>query len=112
MATFTKTLKSKIHETKLSENEYKKILKIVESGEYSNVSDFIHEAIREKLEGIEIIKLRDVDREIAKKEIIEYYKKYKEAYPDEVANFLRIDFKLVMDITTELQKENVLGVVE
>ncbi|HID26993.1 MAG TPA: ribbon-helix-helix protein, CopG family [Methanosarcinales archaeon] len=55
MATFTKTLKSKIYETKLSEKEYEKILKIVESGEYSSVSDFIQEAI------------------------IEYYKRYKEA---------------------------------
>jgi hypothetical protein len=54
---------------------------------------------------IKVIKCRDIDYEIAKKEILGYYRSQGDAYPDEVAGDLAIEFDLVMKATEELRKE-------
>lgn len=95
--------------TKLSPTEHETLQKIVNSGAYLNVSDFVRGAIRDKLEGIEIIKLRDVDYKTAKKEVLGYYKKYGDAYPSDAANDLGLDMRMVMKIVKELTKEGRLG---
>jgi Arc/MetJ-type ribon-helix-helix transcriptional regulator len=98
--------------TKLTALEYEKIQNMVEAGVYLSVSDFMRDAIREKLEGIDIIKLRDVDYKTAKKEVLGYYKKFREAFPDEAAEDLRIDAETVFKITNELIKEKKLEAIE
>ena len=98
--------------TKLTHLEYEKVQQLVDAGMYLSVSDFLRDSIREKLEGIEIIKLRDVDYKTAKKEVLGYFERYKEAYPDEAANDLGIDIKTVFKITSELIKEKRLEVIE
>jgi Arc/MetJ-type ribon-helix-helix transcriptional regulator len=98
--------------TKLAPNELEKIEGLVKAGSYLNTSDFIREAVREKLESIEVILLRDVDYKTAKKEVLGYYEKYREAYPHEVANNLELDVELVHRITKELIKEKRLGVMK
>ena len=65
----------------------------------------MRDAIRHRLSEIKVIKCRDVDYETAKKEILGYYKSQGEAYPDEVAGDLAIDFDLVLKATEELRKE-------
>jgi len=112
MKAIQKHLKNKHLGTKVSAKEYEKIVKLVESGEYLSVSDFVRESIREKLEGLEVIEVRDVDRETAKKEILDYYKIHKEAYPTEVANALCLDLELTWNITDELMRNGTLKVVE
>jgi Arc/MetJ-type ribon-helix-helix transcriptional regulator len=72
---------------------------------YINESDFVRDAIRHRLSEIKVIKCRDVDYETAKKEILGYYKSRGEAYPDEAALDLELDFDLVMKATEELRKE-------
>ena len=52
-----------------------------------------------------VIKCRNVDYETAKKEILGYYRSRGEAYPDEAAEDLELDFDMVMKATEELQKE-------
>ena len=59
----------------------------------------------------EIIILRDIDYKTAKKEILEYYEKFKEAYQDEVANNLRVDLRMTVQIINELIKEKRLEVI-
>jgi len=61
--------------------------------------------MRKKPGHSESLKLRDVDYRTAKKEVPGYYEKYREAYPDEVANNLELDLELVYRITSELKKE-------
>jgi dihydroneopterin aldolase len=58
-----------------------------------------------------VIKCRDVDYETAKKEIIGYFQKNQEAYPDEISQDLELDFDLVHRITVELKKEGSLEAV-
>jgi hypothetical protein len=57
-----------------------------------------------------VIKCRDVDYETAKKEIIGYFQRKQEAYPDEISQDLELDFDLVRRITAELKKEGRLEV--
>ena len=59
-----------------------------------------------------IVKLRDLDYKTAKKEILGYYQKHKEAYPDEAANALGIGLELAMKIAKELIDEKKLGIIE
>ncbi|MBZ9570608.1 ribbon-helix-helix domain-containing protein [Methanobrevibacter sp. TMH8] len=97
--------------TKLTPIEYKEITKLVEAGIYLNSSDFVREAIRDKLKAIKVVKIRDVDYEIAKKEVLGYYRSHLEAYISEVAEDLELDLELVIKITNELKKERRLDEV-
>ncbi|MGV8128081.1 MAG: ribbon-helix-helix domain-containing protein [Methanothrix sp.] len=54
---------------KLTPNEIGQINKLVEAGLYLNPSDFIRDAVREKLAAIKVIQYRDLDYEAAKKEV-------------------------------------------
>lgn len=59
----------------------------------------------------EIIKLRNVAYKSAKKEVLAYFKKVKEAYPDEAANDLSLPLETVAKITGDLLKEKRLEVI-
>jgi len=112
MKAIQKSLKNKHIGTKVSAKEYEKIIKLVKSGEYLSVSDFVREAIREKLNGVEIIELRDIDYVTAKKEIFEYYRDNERAYPTDVATNLRLELDLVYKVVNELIEEGSIVVIE
>jgi hypothetical protein len=98
--------------TKLTPHENEEIQNLIDAGIYLSFSDFIREAIRDKLKAIKVIKIREVDYDTAKKEILGYYKNYSEAYDYEVADDLELDYKFVCQILEELEKEGRLGLVE
>lgn len=98
--------------TKVTPREIKEIEGLIKAGVYLSVSDFIREAIRDKLRAIKVIKIRDVDYTQAKHEVLGYYRSYSEAYDYEVANDLELDYELVCQITDELEAEGRLGVME
>ncbi len=60
---------------------------------------------KEKLESISIINVRNVSEEKAKKEVIDYLKNNKRAYPSDVADALQMDFDMVLSIIKELIAE-------
>ena len=91
--------------TKLTFSEYEKAQNLVDAGLYLNISDFIRASVREKLDSIEVVKLRDIDYKTAKKEVLGYYEKYSEAYPSDIGNELGIDLRTVYQIVDELIKE-------
>jgi len=91
--------------TKLTPREYEEITSLIEAGIYLSVSDFLRDAIRDKLKATKVIKLRDIDYEAAKKEVLGYYRNYNEAYISEVSEYLELDYELVIQITEELEKE-------
>ncbi len=105
MMAMQKQKESELVSARLSPKELEEIEKLVEEGFYMNTADFVRTAVREKLETIEIIDIRDVSKENAKKEIIDYLKRNRKAYPSDVADALRLDFDLVLEITKELAKE-------
>ncbi len=103
---------AKMAGVKLTPIEHEKIHNLVESGAYLGVSDFMRDAVRDKLDSIESVKLRDVDYKTAKKEVLGYYEKYPESYPSDIANTLGIDLELVYKIVNELVKEKRVEFIE
>ncbi|HWQ20937.1 MAG TPA: hypothetical protein VN455_14245, partial [Methanotrichaceae archaeon] len=95
----------------VTRSELQQIQDLIDAGVYLNVSDFVREAVRDKLTAIKVIKCRDVDYETAKKEVIGYFQRRSEAYPDEIAEDLELDFDLVRQITAELKKEGRLEAI-
>jgi Arc/MetJ-type ribon-helix-helix transcriptional regulator len=79
-------------------NEIGQINKLVEAGLYLNPSDFIRNAVREKLAAIKVIQYRDVDYETAKKEVAGYFRMQGEAYASDASTDLELDYDLVCKI--------------
>jgi len=67
------SISGKVVRAKLTQNEIGQINKLVEAGFYLNHSDFIRDAVREKLAAIKVIQYRDIDYETAKKEVAGYF---------------------------------------
>ncbi len=93
---------------KIGAAEARQIRELIEAGVFLNESDFVRDAIRHRLAEIKVIKCRDVDYETARKEVAGYFKRRGEAYPDEAAEDLELDFDLVMKITEELRRDGTL----
>lgn len=71
-------------------------------------SEAIRQAIRnsaEELKGMEVVKIRDVTKAQARKEILEYLDKRERAWSSEIADGLRLDLALVNDALQELWSE-------
>ena len=96
---------SELVSARLSPKELEEIEKLVEEGFYMNTADFVRTSVREKLESIKVINVRDVSMEKAKKEVVEYLKNNKKSYPSDIADALQLDFDIVLDIVKELIKE-------
>jgi len=95
----------KVVGAKLTRNEIGQINRLVEAGLYLNPSDFIREAVREKLATIKVIEYRDVDYETAKKEVAGYFQMKGEAYASDASMDLQLDYELVCKIMDDLEKE-------
>ena len=76
-----------------------------------HTSDFVRDAIRDKLAAIKTIKYRDVDYETAKKEVMGYFRERGEAYPSEIEEDLELDYRLICQIVDELKREGRLEVL-
>jgi len=83
-------------------------LNITKLGKYY----FLITAVKTKLRSTKVIKVRDIDYNTAKKEVLGYYQSYHEAYDYEVSEDLEIDYELVCEITEELEREGRLGVIK
>lgn len=101
---------SKVMGAKLTRNEIEQINNLVEAGLYLNPSDFVREAVREKLAAIKVIEYRDVDYKTAKKEVAGYFKKKGEAYASDASLDLELDYELVCKIMDDLKKEGQMEV--
>lgn len=98
--------------TKLTFRESEEIETLIKNGIYLSTSDFLREAVRDKLKAIKVIKIHDIDYNTTKKEVLGYYKNYSEAYDYEVADDLELDYELVCQIVDELEAEGRLGVIK
>jgi len=68
----------------------------------------VREAIRffdTELKGVEIVELRDIPKEQARKEIINFITGKDRVWADEIADALRLDLAFVNDILKELWEE-------
>jgi hypothetical protein len=103
----TKQVKRYVYPVQLDEDELEALDTIVERL-HSSKSEAIREAIRnyaDQLLGTEIMKVREVSRSQARKEILEYLQKNDRAWSSEIADSLRIDLSLVNSALEELWSE-------
>ena len=92
----------------LSDEEYNLINKLVIDGLFLSSSDFVREAMLEKLRNLDVIHLRDIPYEQQEKEIIEYAKTHDIFDALDIADALKLDVFEVNEIMAKLIKENVL----
>ena len=102
----------KVVGAKLTRNEIAQINKLVEAGLYLNPSDFIRDAVREKLTAIKVIEYRDVDYDSAKKEVAGYFQMKGEAYASDASTDLQLDYELVCRIMDDLETEGKMEITE
>jgi len=102
--------------TLVSDDEYKKIRRLVAAGYYKSMAEFAREAIGKALRDMGMMKLisfRDVSRGQAFKEVKEYLTTHSGVvWPDEMAEELGIDYRLVLDIVNELIEKEEVEVAE
>ncbi len=94
---------------RLTEREEGEIKKLVNVGLYVSVSEFIRDSVRKNLSSLKAIQIRSVSRSEARKEILGYMKKNKEAYASDISEELGLDLDIVFSIMKEL---NSRGIVE
>jgi metal-responsive CopG/Arc/MetJ family transcriptional regulator len=105
--TTTKQAKRYVYPVQLNEDELEALDMIV-GRLHSSKSEAIREAIRnyaDQLHGTEIMKIREVSRSEARKEILEFLQKNDRAWSSEIADLLRIDLSLVNSVLEELWSE-------
>jgi len=103
----TKQVKRYVYPVQLDEEELEALDTIVERL-HGSKSEAIREAIRsyaDQLKGTEVMKIRQVSRRQARKEILEFLQKNERAWSSEIADSLRIDLSLVNSILDELWGE-------
>lgn len=94
---------------RLTEREGGEIRKLVGAGLYVSASEFIRDSVRKNLASLKMMQVRDVSKSAARKEILDYMKRHKEAYASDIAEELGLDMDLVFSILKELNSK---GVVE
>lgn len=103
------TQKSRMIPIRLSDDRVNKIDGIVDTFGYKSRTDFIREAIEhyvKEVETVKVVKIRNIPKEQAKKEIRDYLRNREKAWMDEIADDLRLDFPFVVEMIEELEREN------
>jgi len=103
----TKQVKRYVYPVQLDQEELEALDTIVEKLQRSK-SEAIREAIRnyaDQLQGTEVMKIREVSRSQARKEVLEFLQRNERAWSSEIADSLRIDLSLVNSILEELWSE-------
>jgi hypothetical protein len=96
-----------VYPVQLDDEELEALDAIVENLGTSK-SEAIRMAIKgysEQLRGMEVVKIRDLPRNQASKEILEFLNKKERAWSSEIADALRLDLSFVNGILQELWSE-------
>lgn len=100
----TKQIKRYVYPVQLDEPELEALDTITERLHLSK-SEAIRDAVRnyaEQLKGIEVVKIREISRSQARKEILEFLDKKNKAWASEIADALRLDIPFVNSILEDL----------
>ena len=102
MAT-TRRVKRYVYPVQLDEDELEALEDIIKSLRTSK-SEAIREAIKnyaEQLKGLEVVKIRDLPKSQARKEILEFLDRKDRAWASDIADSLRLDLSTVNKILGE-----------
>ena len=100
----------------VGEREYEIVEKLVRAGAARSVADLVRQAVREYMNELgsnKLIVFRDVSMAQARREILDYLKNHPGVvWPDEMAEELGIDYRLVLQVVQQLTGEGRVEVVE
>jgi hypothetical protein len=105
--TATKQLKRYVYPVQLDETELEALDAITKRLNVSK-SEAIRDAVRnyaEQVKGIEVVKLREISRAQARKEVLEFLESRDRAWASEIADALRLDITLVNRVLEGLWSE-------
>ena len=91
---------------RLSKADYATVQQLVKAGLYRSSADFLREAVRDKLESMEIISVRDVDSHKAEKMIEDYLIKHPgPSFASEIADALGLEYGVTFKTIHKLLEE-------
>jgi Arc/MetJ-type ribon-helix-helix transcriptional regulator len=107
----TQNQKLQEHETfqaavRLSKSDYAKIQQLVEAGLFRSSADFLREAVRDKLESMEVVSVQDVDSRKAERMIEDYLtKRPGPSFASEIADALGLEYGVTFKVIQKLLEE-------
>ena len=100
----------------VGELEYERVEKLVRAGAARSVADLVRQAVKEYVDGLgsgRLLVFRDVSMAQARREIEDYLSKHPGVvWPDEMAEALGIEYRVVLQVVRELTAEGKVEVVE
>ena len=100
----------------ISEQEYARINKLVRAGAAKSVAELVRQSVRKYVDEVgssKLVVFRDVSPAQAGREVTEYLQKHPGVvWPDEMAEELGIDYRLVLEVVQQLTGEGKVEVVE
>lgn len=88
---------------------WKEIGKTVKiSGAYSSEAEFVREAVREKLQKVAIVEVKDISQPELQKQIVKYIKEKGKAYPSDIAGDLSVPYFSAIEAINKLVEEGVI----
>ena len=94
---------------RLSKADYERVEALVETGLYRSSADFLREAVRDKLREMEIVGVRDVTEEEAKKLIGEHLAQHPgPQFASEIAETLGLEYNVTFKVIGQMLKEGTL----
>jgi Arc/MetJ-type ribon-helix-helix transcriptional regulator len=98
------------------ESEYERVEKLIRAGAAKSVADLVRKAVgkyMDELGSSKLLSFRDVSMVQARREIVDYIKKHPGVvWPDEMAEDLGIDYRLVLKVVQQLTDEGRVEVVK
>ena len=91
---------------RLSKADYAMVQKLVKAGLYRSSADFLREAVRDKLESLEVVSVRDLDSRKAERMIEDYLVKHPgPSFASEIADTLGLDYGVTFKTIHKLLEE-------
>lgn len=101
----TMAQKEKDHQiaVRLTSVEYDRIMGMIDAGLYRSSADFAREAIRDKIRSLEVVSVKDVSLQEAKRMILSYLKKNPGShFASEMADELGIEYGIAFKAVNQL----------
>ena len=93
----------------VSDEEYRRVERLVRAGAARSIAELVREAVAEyinKLEAGKLVILREIPMEEARRKVEDYLKsRAGVVWPDEMAEELGIDYRIVLSVVQSLLKE-------
>jgi len=100
----------------VSDEEYRRAERLVGAGAAGSIAELVRRAVKAYAEGLgagKLLNLREIPLEQARREVEGYLKSHRGVvWPDEMAEELGVDYRVVLEVVRELSMEGRVEEVE